>query len=146
MLSTTAPTFAATSQHIHPTLDMVALSYTSTANNSLAKGGPNPFRVNQKLSGIDWLATELPAGSDYFWTLVQVAAIPKGKHVLKVEIINPQGKVTGVDTAKFNSRTAFYDDSSTIKWSSITIARGYNTFKVFLDDKYLGQALYWGTR
>jgi hypothetical protein len=136
------PAFAKTVQP-KPTLDMVALSFTSTANNSFNFGSmPDPFDTTNHV--FNSIRFSLPTGNDYFWTFAYVSNIPKGIYYLKMEITSPNNQLEGVTTSRFLSTGNNYDNSIDTSWKKTKIASGYNSFKVFLDGKFLGQATYWG--
>ena len=129
---------------VHPTLDMVAVSYNQVDNNASNFGAmPSPFDLTN--GTVDSLVESLPTGHDYFWTLVQVAGIPKGRHTLVVKLVNPKGKVIATTTPdKFLAPDSYNDRDLTSSWKHAAIATGYTTFKVFLDGKVVGTAQYWG--
>ena len=129
---------------VHPTLDMVAVSYNQVDNNaSNFKFMPSPFDLTN--GTVDSLVESLPTGHDYFWTLVEVTGLPKGKHTLVVKLVNPNGKVIATTTPdRFLSSDKYNDEDVTSSWEHVAITTGYTTFKVFLDGKLVGTAQYWG--
>ena len=139
-----SPVLAATRNVVKPTVDMVALSFSSVSNNSFLHGGTDPFNMSRKPFGFNFLVNELPSGNDYFWTFVDIEALPKGKYVIKVVLDNANGKFSKSASTTYvagGNNSYFYMATN---WKDVHLSQGYNFFKVFLNGKYIGQSLYWG--
>ena len=134
-----APAFgtvqAAPKARITPTLDALIVS----------EAGVNPYHLaNAHLRTISFIRYSLPAGWSNFYTFVNVSGIPGGTHALRIDLMNPQGKVDGHTQAKFNMKKTVNTEILTTHWTHTYLGRGYNTFKVYLDGKYIGHTLFFG--